>query len=125
MAQLSRELFWSKPNWLLGQESDTHLSTGTSLVHASHCLILSQILNRIPDLDVSQLTPDLPRPFEHSFIFLVAYLFNLFVSVPVLSFSIFHHIFSWRTKSSLKLWLQSDKSLPGRVFETLCEELPP
>lgn len=85
MAQLSRELFWSKPNWLLGQESDTHLSTGTSLVHASHCLILSQILNRIPDLDVSQLTPDLPRPFEHSFIFLVAYLFNLFVSVPFLS----------------------------------------
>lgn len=96
------------------------LSTGGLLVQASHCHVLPQIPNPSPDLDVAQSSPDLIYPFGHSFTLLVAWsVFQYIYPLLISSSSIFHCAFSWRTKSTLNLGLQIDKSLPSRVFETL------
>ena len=66
----------------------------------------THILNSNPG-DVSWISPDLLLPFKHSFIFLVAHLFNLLCLFP--SYLVFFYFppvlfilfcFSWRTKST-------------------------
>lgn len=83
LAHVSRDVFWSKPSWLLSQERAPHLSTGTLLIQSSHGFTLPKVLNPIPDLDVSQLSSHLWHPFGHSSMSPVAYQFNLFVSTSL------------------------------------------